>query len=84
MVQLCVFDAPLFRSSLCSPAVWPWLHDPLHSPLVQLYHRRRTSLARVNISLGLFLDVQKGKILLEITELTQNNEEESEELWRNH
>lgn len=71
-------------SSLCNPVVWPWLLDPLHSPLVQLYHRRRTSLAHVNISLGLFLEVQKDKIPLEITELTQNNEEESEELWKNH
>lgn len=45
VVQLGVFDAPLFRwlavpSSLCSPAVWHWLHDPLRSPLVQLCHRR--------------------------------------------
>ncbi len=51
---------------------------------VQLYHRRRTSLARVNISLGLFLEVQKGKIHLEISELTQNQEEIKKKLWKNH
>lgn len=65
VVHVGAFDVLLFRwpcSLLCSPVVLPWLHNPLHSPLVQLYHRKHTSLARVNISLRLFLEVQEDKI----------------------
>lgn len=43
------------------PVVWTWLREPLHSPLVHLCHRKRTSLAHVNISSGLFLEVHKGE-----------------------
>lgn len=76
-----VVPLAIFSVQPCGLASTP---RPSSQPSSPAPHRRRTSLACVNISLGLFLEAQKDKIPLEITELTQNNDEESEELWKNH
>lgn len=82
VLQLGVFDAPLFRwpplSSLCTVPRLPCLGSAtlLPSRPVQLSHRKLTSLAHVNISLGLFLEVQEGKIVfLRLQSQAENNED---------
>lgn len=60
LMLCCSTGRPLFPVYPCGLA--PGSTTPLHSPLAQCCHHRCTSLARVNIGLGLFLEVQEDKI----------------------
>lgn len=66
--------SPLFAQSRGCPALAPRPSYPAvrsNSP-----HRKLTSLAHVNISLGLFLEVQEGKIVfLRLQSQAENNED---------